>query len=114
VLSSTSGRSRPRVRSWERMLPIDCFAECPLGALIRTLDQKKNKGHPAPHTSQSQRARRGYGLGHSLLGCARLNSSEQGVIGEVGVALRGLVAGVAEHLADSEQIDAAVDHERCC
>ena len=48
-------------------------------------------------------------LGRSLFRRAGLNGCQPGVIGEVGVPLRGRIAGVTQHLADSEQIDAAVD-----
>ena len=48
--------------------------------------------------------------GLHILGSS-LDGSEQSVIGEVAVALRGLVTGVAQYLPDGEQIDAGVDHE---
>lgn len=46
-----------------------------------------------------------------LLGRPGLDRLQQGVVGKVGVPLGTLVVGVAQHLADGEQIDTAVDHE---
>jgi len=50
----------------------------------------------------------------SLVLCrARLDGLQQGVVSQVAVTLRGLIAGMSQHLADREQIDTNVDRERC-
>lgn len=40
-----------------------------------------------------------------------LDRLQQGVVGQVGVALSALVVCVPQYLADGEQIDTTVDHE---
>lgn len=50
-------------------------------------------------------------LERGLLRCPGLYSLQQGVVGEVRIPLRGLIAGMTQHLADCEQIDAGIDHE---
>ncbi len=42
----------------------------------------------------------------------RFDRGQQRLVGQVAVAGRALVVGVTEHLADGEQVDAGVDHER--
>ena len=65
-----------------------------------------------PHEPAEASARSGKRELESLLGRARLDSLEKGVIGKVRIPLGGLVTGVNQNLADRKEIDAAIDHER--
>lgn len=66
---------------------------------------------PAPRRDARMRVKR-LGSEGDLLGGRCLDGLQQRVIGQVRIPLCGLVTGVTQHLADGEQIDTAVDHER--
>ena len=71
---------------------------------------KKRVEVPRPANRPKPERRAGRVSGE-LFGCPRLYGRHQGLVRQVGIPLGRLITRVTQHLADREQVDAAIHHE---